>query len=84
MNERTFRLAMLGAAGIAGWAGQVNGAGIQDIATVVVIYAENRSFDSLYGSFPGADGLAQAAPAASSQLDRDGSVSRNCPRYGTG
>ena len=31
-----------------------------DIETVVVIYAENRSFDNLYGNFPGANGLANA------------------------
>src|SRR5271169_1684067 len=30
---------------------------IRDINTVVVIYAENRSFDSLFGSFRGANGL---------------------------
>ena len=29
-----------------------------DIHTIVVIYAENRSFDNLYGTFPGANGLA--------------------------
>ena len=57
MNEHTLRLAMLAATGIVGWAGQVNGAGIQDIATIVVIYAENRSFDNLFNSFPGANGL---------------------------
>jgi acid phosphatase len=79
MNERTLRLAMLAAAGIVGWAGQVNSAGIQDIATLVVIYAENRSFDNLYGSFPDANGLAQATPAAYTQLDRDGSVLKELP-----
>jgi acid phosphatase len=79
MNERTFRLAMLAATGIIGWAGQVNSAGIQDIATVVVIYAENRSFDNLYGSFPGANSLARATQAASPQLDRDGSVLKELP-----
>jgi len=31
--------------------------GLDTIETVVVIYAENRSFDNLYGSFPGANGL---------------------------
>jgi acid phosphatase len=79
MNKHTLRLAMLAAAGIIGGAGQVNGAGIEDIATVVVIYAENRSFDNLYGSFPGANGLAQATQAASAQLDRDGSVLKELP-----
>ena len=29
-------------------------AGLDQIQNVVVIYAENRSFDSLYGAFPGA------------------------------
>ena len=38
------------------------------IDTVVVIYAENRSFDNLYGSFPGANGLSKAA--ASAQIGR--------------
>ncbi|MGO7594426.1 alkaline phosphatase family protein, partial [Rhizobium leguminosarum] len=35
-------------------------AGYDKIDNVVVIYAENRSFDNLYGSFPGADGLLNA------------------------
>jgi acid phosphatase len=43
-----------------------------DIQTIVVIYAENRSFDNLYGTFPGADGLADASATAVTQLDRDG------------
>ena len=30
------------------------------IQHVVVIYAENRSFDNLYGLFPGASGIADA------------------------
>jgi len=36
------------------------------IDTVVVIYAENRSFDNLFGLFPGANGIANALkdPAA--------------------
>jgi len=44
------------------------------IKTIVVIYAENRSFDNLYGLFPGAEGIAQALenPASYQQLDRDG------------
>ena len=35
--------------------------GLEQIETIVVIYAENRSFDNLYGSFPGANGMANAA-----------------------
>jgi len=42
------------------------------IENVVVIYAENRSFDNLFGHFPGADGLDSPAAKAIRQLDRDG------------
>jgi phospholipase C len=50
-----------------------------DVQTLVVIYAENRSFDNLYGSFPGADGLANAPAVAITQLDRDGKPMRGLP-----
>ncbi|MES2127244.1 MAG: acid phosphatase [Pseudomonadota bacterium] len=50
-------------------------AGLDQIQTVVVIYGENRSFDNLYGLFPGANGIANATPANGTlQRDRDGSV----------
>ena len=39
---------------------------------IVVIYAENRSFDNLYGLYPGANGIAGATPANWTQADRDG------------
>jgi acid phosphatase len=52
---------------------------IGTIATVVVIYAENRGFDTLYGSFPSANGLQQADIINATQLDRDGSVLRELP-----
>jgi acid phosphatase len=57
-----------------------------DIQTVVVIYAENRSFDNLYGTFPGADGLASASKRSVVQLDRDGKPMRGLPAIwgGTG
>ena len=47
---------------------------MEKIKTIVVIYAENRSFDNLYGLYPGADGIAQALqnPATYQQVDRDG------------
>ena len=41
---------------------------------MVVIYGENRSFDNLYGSFPGANGIAQASARSKTQLDLDGSA----------
>ncbi len=45
---------------------------LDKIQTVVVIYAENRSFDNLYGLFPGANGIARASAESRLQLDRDG------------
>ncbi|MGE0415159.1 MAG: acid phosphatase, partial [Acetobacteraceae bacterium] len=48
------------------------------IQTIVVIFAENRSFDNLYGHFPGANGLRQATNAPL-QRDRDGSILSELP-----
>jgi phospholipase C len=45
--------------------------GFEKIGHIVVIYEENRSFDNLYGRFPGAEGLATAGTAAT-QVDKDG------------
>ncbi|MEI8102455.1 MAG: alkaline phosphatase family protein, partial [Chlorobium sp.] len=50
----------------------------RNIETIIVIYAENRSFDNLYGLFPGSNGIAKQANgkpsnfAAFKQVDRDG------------
>jgi acid phosphatase len=49
------------------------------IDTIVVIYAENRSFDNLYGLFPGANGLQNLKPEQYLQHDRDGSVLKTLP-----
>ena len=46
-------------------------AGLERINHIIVIYLENRSFDQLYGLFPGAEGVANAG-AAGTQVDRDG------------
>ncbi|MGC3988202.1 MAG: acid phosphatase [Chthoniobacteraceae bacterium] len=43
---------------------------LSNIDHVVVIYQENWSFDALYGSFPGANGLSGASSATLNQLDR--------------
>ncbi|MSP03040.1 MAG: acid phosphatase [Acetobacteraceae bacterium] len=43
------------------------------IRHILIIYAENRSFDHLYGMFPGANGIANATGAQKTQLDHDGS-----------
>ncbi|MBN8925797.1 MAG: acid phosphatase [Rhodospirillales bacterium] len=54
-------------------------ADLSAIQTVVVIYAENRSFDNLYGGFPGANGLADAKPEQFVQRDRDGTPLKGLP-----
>jgi acid phosphatase len=47
------------AGGAAGAAGGAAGGGLQaDVQNIVIIFAENRSFDGLFGDFPGANGLA--------------------------
>src|SRR6266404_6336022 len=48
--------------------------GLGKIKTIVVIYAENRSFDHLYGLFPGANGIVNATKEQATQRDHDGSV----------
>jgi acid phosphatase len=79
MKNRALLMALLAAAAITEPAREVKSAGTEDIATVVVIYAENRGFDNLYGSFPGANGLSQVGSAGYTQLDRDGSVLKELP-----
>ena len=64
---------------ITGLAPTASGAGIESIENIVVIYAENRSFDNLYGLFPGANGLSGVTPEAYMQRDRDGSVLKELP-----
>jgi acid phosphatase len=56
------------------------------VDTIVVIYAENRAFDNLYGNFPGARGLNEVVdrdgrplPTYVPQIDRDGSVLPTLP-----
>jgi phospholipase C len=53
--------------------------GLGQIDTIVVIYAENRSFDHLFGLFPGAEGIAQATGAQKTQLDHDGRPMAHLP-----
>lgn len=47
-------------------------ADLDKINHVVVIYLENHSFDNLYGSFPGANGLDYAAESKIIQVDSNG------------
>src|SRR5262249_30863579 len=62
---------------------------VNSIDHIVVIYQENWTFDGLYGSFPGANGLAKASGATLSQINRltgsplsgDGPTSYNNPAF---
>ncbi|HEX9395621.1 MAG TPA: acid phosphatase [Burkholderiales bacterium] len=53
--------------------------GLARIEHIVVIYAENRSFDHLYGLFPGAEGIANATAEQKTQLDHDGTPLPHLP-----
>ncbi|CAB3753685.1 acid phosphatase [Paraburkholderia humisilvae] len=54
-------------------------ADVSSVKNIVVIYAENRSFDNLYGNFPNANGLQNVTAASAQQLDRDGTVLATLP-----
>jgi phospholipase C len=56
-----------------------NASGLNKINHVVVIVQENWSFDSLYGEFPGANGLDNAG-AAVQQLDKNGQPYKTLPQ----
>src|ERR1700748_1830275 len=56
-----------------------NQSDLSAIKNIVVIYAENRSFDNLYGNFPGANGLQNVTAASARQLDRTGNVLPTLP-----
>ena len=45
----------------------------------MVIYAENRGFDNLYGNFPGANGLQNVKPKQALQRDRDNALLKELP-----
>jgi acid phosphatase len=45
------------------------GVGKDKLKHLVVIYMENHSFDNLYGSWEGAEGLSAAPPAQTTQID---------------
>ena len=56
--------------------------GLAKIKTIVVIYGENRSFDHMYGFFPGANGIANATDEQKTQLDHDGKPLRELVTFG--
>ena len=59
-----------------------NPADISRINHVVVLYLENRSFDNLYGEFPGADGL--SAVTRATQMDSAGVAYSVLPQAANG
>ena len=63
-------------------AGTDDAAKLQRILHLVVIYAENHSFDNLYGLFPGANGISRATPEQMTQLDHDGKPLRELIVFG--
>src|SRR6267378_3386138 len=79
MKRYALLLRLLAAIVITIPARQILGAGLDSIETIVVLYAENRSFDNLYGRFPGANGLSGLAPADYLQRDRDGPAPKELP-----
>ena len=54
-------------------------AGPDDVKHIIIIYGENRSFDNLYGLFPGADGLANAGKTQQ-QVDKNGKPYATLPQ----
>ncbi len=56
---------------------------LSKIKNIVVIYAENRSFDHLYGLFPGANGIANATPDQRTQRDHDGTALPDLQVFGS-
>ncbi len=61
-----------GAAPLASKARPTVNVGLAHVNHLVVIYMENWSFDSLYGLFPGANGLDSADAAHTTQVDLNG------------
>src|SRR3954454_15994752 len=75
----TTAVALLTSSAVVALAADQAGKGIEQIQNVVVIFAENRSFDNLYGHFPGANGIDQASQDSLLQRERDGSVLKELP-----
>src|SRR3954462_5665287 len=63
---------------------QVADQDLAKIETLVVIFAENRSFPNLYGHFPGANGIEQATEEQKTQLDHDGTPLRQLTVFNAG
>jgi len=53
--------------------------GLDKVGHIIVLYLENHSFDNLYGLFPGAEGISQARPENTLQVDLNGQVYATLP-----
>ena len=71
-------LALLAAVDQWAWAADPQTRGPERIEHIVVIYLENRSFDNLYGHFPGANGLQDSSKTAT-QTDTQGQAYATFP-----
>src|SRR3954447_7106946 len=72
MKRKALLRAAVAAAWIGAGAAQAQAPqGVDKLSHILVLYMENRSFDTLFGEFPGANGLASAGEAAV-QRDREG------------
>jgi len=71
----------LGALALTSAAPAARAAGPLDkINHIIVIYQENWSFDGLYGSFPGANGIANAPASTVQQVDKNGQPYATLPQ----
>src|SRR5262249_20982779 len=68
----TLRLLVLAVLALVAVSATAATGGLDRLEHIVVIYAENRSFDHLYRLFPGADGTAPATADQKPQLAHDG------------
>lgn len=89
MKRSTFLRTTLAAAALAVAGGcaaptrDADRSAIDRIGHVVVIFAENHSFDNLYGLYPGADGIANATAEQATQLDHDGTPLKELIVFGS-
>ena len=67
-------------ASVAPGSGQARTGDKSPIDHLILIYLENRTFDNLFGLFPGADGIAEAG-ASATQVDKDGKAYKRCRRF---
>lgn len=57
----------------------IDAADLEKINHIIIIFQENRGFDHLYGTFPGANGIANAG-AAVQQVDKEGNPYKTLPQ----